>query len=264
MSCNPGRFTTCSFLVFSFSTFLFAQSVPSSDPQALAHAAQSIAALTGGTTISDVTLTGNVTWNGGATDTGTATLRALGSGESRMDLALTSGTRTEIRDAQTGTPLGQWFAPNNTSGYFASQNCWTDAVWFFPVLGSLAAGPNVVLSYLGQTTWNGESVQHIQSYVYQANWPTIPGPTPQQLSSIDFYLDATTLLPSAVTFNAHPDDNTNTNLLIEVDFSNYQTVSGVVVPMQIQKYQQGNLMINLSLSGASFNTGLSLSIFTIN
>jgi hypothetical protein len=242
----------------------FAQSQPPSDPQALAYASQSIAALTGGVAISDVTLTGNVTWNGGWSDTGTATLRALGSGESRMDLALTSGTRTEIRDAQTGALLGQWFAPNNTSGYFASQNCWTNAVWFFPVLGSLAAGPNVVLSYLGQTTWNGESVQHIQSYIYQANWPTIPGPTPQQLSTIDFYLDAATLLPSAVTFNAHPDNNATTNLLIEIDFSNYQTVSGVTVPMQIQKYQQGNLMVNLTLSGASFNTGLSLSIFTIN
>jgi hypothetical protein len=253
----------CIAVAIALTCFSSAQNQPPSDPQAVAYAAQSIAALTGGTAISDATLSGTVTWNGGA-DTGTATLRALGSGESRMDLALTSGTLTEIRDAQTGTPLGQWFAPNNTSGYFASQNCLTDAVWFFPVLGSLAAGPNVVLSYLGQTTWNGESVQHIQSYVYQANWPSIPGPTPQQLSTIDFYLDATTLLPSAVTFNAHPDNDATTNLLIEVDFSNYQTVSGVTVPMQIQKYQQGNQMVNLVLSGASFNTGLSLSIFTIN
>jgi hypothetical protein len=181
-----------------------------------------------------------------------------------MDLTLTSGTRTEIRDAQTGIPLGQWFAPNNASGYFASQNCWTDAVWFFPAMGSLAAGPNVVLSYIGQTTWNGESVQHIQSYVYQANSSSVPSPTPQQLSTIDFYLDATTLLPSAITFSAHPDNNASTNLLIEIDFSNYQNIGGVVVPMQIQKYQQGNLVVNLVLSGASFNTGLSLSIFAIN
>jgi len=133
----------------------FTQGQPASDPQALAYAAQSIAAMSGSTAISDVTLTGTVTWNGGSTDTGTATLRALGTGESRMDLALTSGVRTEIRDARTGVQLGQWLAPNNTSGYFASQNCWTDAVWFFPALGSLAAGPNVVLSYIGQETRNG-------------------------------------------------------------------------------------------------------------
>jgi len=239
------------------------QGQPASDPQALAYAAQSIAAMSGSTAISDVTMTGTVTWNGGGTDTGTATLRALGTGESRMDLALTSGVRTEIRDDQTGAQLGQWVAPNNASGNFASQNCWTDAVWFFPVLGSLAAGPNVVLSYIGPTTWNGESVQHIQSYVYQSN-PLGLTPSPQQLSTMDFYLDATTLLPAAVTFSAHPDNDATTNLLIEADFSNYQAVGGVVVPMHIQRYQQGNLMVDIVVTGASVNTGLPLSIFTVN
>jgi hypothetical protein len=160
-----------------------AQNQPSSDPQAVAFAAQAIAVLTGGTAISDVTLTGSVTWNGGVADTGTATLRALGTGESRMDLALTNGTHTEIRDAQTGPQLGQWIAPNNASGNYASQNCWTDAVWFFPVLSSLAAGPNVVLSYIGPTTWNGANVQHIQSYIYQANQLGLT-PSPQQLSTM--------------------------------------------------------------------------------
>jgi hypothetical protein len=208
--------------------------LPVSDPQAVAYAAQSIAAMTGRTAISDVTLAGTVTWYVGDTDTGTATLRALAPGESRMDLALTAGTRTEVRDAQTGVQLGEWFAPNNTSGVFASQNCWTDAVWFFPVLGSLAASPNVVLSYIGSTTWNGEGVQQIQSYVYQPN-PLGLTPSPQQLSTMNFYLDANTLLPAAVTFNSHPDNDANTNLLVEVDFSNYQTVSGAVVPMHIQR-----------------------------
>jgi hypothetical protein len=253
--------TLVAIAVLSYSSL--AQSQPPSDPQAVTYAAQSIAAMTGSTTISDVTLTGTVTWYVGGTDTGTATLRALGAGESRMDLALTAGTRTEIRDAQTGPQLGEWFAPNNTSGNFASQNCWTDAVWFFPVLGSLAAGPNVVLSYIGPTTWNGESVQQIQSYVYQSNQLGLT-PSPQQLSTMNFYLDATTLLPAAVTFNAHPDNNSTTNLLVEIDFSNYQTISGVVVPMHIQKYQQGNLMVDVVVTGASFNTGLSLSIFTVN
>jgi outer membrane lipoprotein-sorting protein len=250
-------------LVVFLSNSASAQNQPPSDPQALTYAAQSIAAMAGSTTISDVTLTGTVTWYGAGTDTGTATLRALGTGESRIDLTLTAGIRTEIRDAQTGVQLGQWIAPNNISGNFASQNCWTDAVWFFPVLGSLAAGPNVVLSYVGPTTWNGESVQQIQSYVYQSTQTGLT-PTPQQLSTMNFYLDATTLLPAAVTFNAHPDNNAATNLLVEVDFSNYQTFSGVVVPTHIQKYQQGNLMVDVVVTAASFNTGLSPSIFTIN
>jgi hypothetical protein len=236
------------------------QNPPASNPQAVTYAAQSIAAMVGSVSISDVTLTGSVTWNG--PDTGTATLQALGTGESRMDLALTSGTRTEIRDAQTGVPLGKWIAPNNASGSFAYQNCLTDAVWFFPSLGSLAAIPNVVLLYVGEETHNGATVQHLQSYVYQSGQTS--SPSPQQLSTTDFYLDAATFLPQAVTFNTHPDTDPSTNLLVEVDFSNYQTISGVAVPMHIQRYQQGSLMVDIAVSGASFNSGLSLSVFTIN
>ena len=242
----------------------FAKSKRPSDPQALVYAAQSIAAMSGGTTVSDVTLTGNVSWNGPGAGSGKATLRALGTGESRMDLALSAGTWTEIRDAQTGMPLGQWTAPSGTSGYFAYQNCQTDAVWFFPVLGSLAAGPNVVLSYIGQETLNGESVQHIQSYIYEANPPAGVTPTLQQLSTMDFYLDSTTLLPAAIIFNAHPDDVASSNLNAEIDFSNYQSLNGAMVPTTIQETSQGAVIASITVTAASFNTGLSLSLFSIN
>src|ERR1035438_504149 len=63
---------------------VFAQTQPPSDPQALSYAAQSIAAMVGIVSISDVTLSGTVTWN--SSDTGTAIFRALGTSESRMDL----------------------------------------------------------------------------------------------------------------------------------------------------------------------------------
>jgi hypothetical protein len=245
-----------SIVIVPFSTSTLAQSPPPSDPQALTFAAQSIAAMTGRTNISDVTITGNVTWNGIA---GTAALKALGTGESRMDLSLSSGTRTEIRDVQTGMPLGKWINTDGTSGHFASHNCSTDAVWFFPVLGSLAAGQNVVLSYIGQESRDGASVQHLQSYVYQG-----PPPTPQQLSTMDFYLDANTLLPVAITYNEHPDNSLTTNLLVEVDFANYQNIGGVNVPTHIQRFQQGALMVDFTVSGAAFNTGLQISNFTIN
>jgi hypothetical protein len=251
-------------LLLSHPKLTHGQTQPPSDPQALALAGQSIAALTGGNSISDITLSGNVTWNGVGTETGNITLKALGNGESRIDLALTDGTRTEIRDAQTGIALGQWINPDATSGSIASHNCWTDATWFVPALGSLAAGPNVVLSYIGQETRNGETVQHIQSYLYQANWPTGITPTPQQLSTMDFYLDSTTLLPSSALFNAHPDNDPATNLAVEIDFSNYQSTSGMAVPMHIQKYSEGNLLMDITISDASFNTGLSLSAFAIN
>jgi hypothetical protein len=243
-----------------------AKNPPQSDPQALAFATQAMAALTNGVAISDVTLNGNVTWIAGSDNaTGTATLLAKGTGESRIDLALSDGTRTEIRDASTGENQGKWISQNGSSGLFAPQNCGTDAAWFFPALSSLTARTNVVLLYIGQENRNGASVQHLQSYIYQPpNGKPQTGPTYQQLSTMDFYLDASTYLPVTVVFNAHPDDDASTNLLVEVDFSNYQAINGFMVPMHVQRFLQGNLLVDLTLSSASFNTGLPLSDFGVS
>ncbi|HEV2395823.1 MAG TPA: hypothetical protein VGS27_02625 [Candidatus Sulfotelmatobacter sp.] len=236
-----------------------------SSTQALTYAAQAMAALTGGNAITDVTLTGTGAWTlGPETDNGNATFLASGTNESRMDLTLSSGTRTEIRDAQTGTRIGEWIAPNQSSGMFAYHNCVTDAVWFFPALGSLAGGSNIVFTYIGQETRNGQSVQHIQSYQPSSTALGPSGFNPQQLSVMDFYLDSVTFLPSSITFNVHPDNDSASNLLVEIDFSNYQTVNGFSVPMHIQKYLQGTLLIDLTVSTAAFNTGIPLSEFAIN
>lgn len=259
------RFSVAALLVVATLPSFAVTKETASNSQALSYAAQSIASLTGGNSINDVTLTGTVTWTAGSdTETGTATLSALGTGESRMDLALSTGTRTDIRDSSTGTPLGKWITQGNASGMFAFHNCQTDAVWFFPALGSLVGGANVVFSYVGLETRNSMNVQHIQSYMYQSISSASSKPSLQTLSTMDFYLDATTLLPSAITFNAHPDNNAGANISVEVDFSNYQAVEGITVPMHIQKYVQGTLTIDLTVSSAVFNTGLSLSTFAVH
>ena len=150
--------------LFSSSDLVLAQMQSTSNTQAAQFAVQSITALTGGNSISDVTLRGSVTWTAGSDNqTGTATLLASGTGESRMDLVLSGGRLTEIRDASNGVSRGKWVAPSGTSGKISSHNCQTDAVWFFPALSSLALKPNVVLSYVGRETRKGVTVQHIRS-----------------------------------------------------------------------------------------------------
>jgi len=236
--------------------------VPVSDPEAVALAAKSIAAMTGGHPVQDATLTGTATRTAGGSDTGTVTLRALGNEESRVDLALTGGTRTEVRDSSTGVPLGKWIAEDGSSGTFTGHNTFTDAVWFFPPLGSLAAPSDVVLSYVGAETRDGESVQHLRSYVYQPPLPGQPSPNAEQLSTMDFYLDATTLLPVAEVFNQHPDNNALVNIPVEVDFSDYRAFSGVLVPLHIDKSVNGSPRLQVTITGATFNSGLTDSMFT--
>ncbi len=70
---------------------------PTSDPQAVALVHRSLAELTGGVAVTDVTLTGTAHRIAGSDDeTGTATLEATSAGDSRVDLLFPSGNRTEI------------------------------------------------------------------------------------------------------------------------------------------------------------------------
>lgn len=134
--------------------------------------------------------------------------------------------------------------------------------WFFPALGTLNASSGVSLSYLGQEVRKGVAVQHLQTHILKLG--RISNPRPQQLGTTDFYLDATTLLPVALKFNAHPDKDMNTDLSVEVEFSSYLTINGILVPTHIQRRQDGSLIYDLFVSSAALNTGVALSTFAIN
>jgi hypothetical protein len=239
-----------------------AQNPPASDPTALTYAAQAITALTNGNSINDVTLNANVTSTlGDSSDTGTGTFEAKGINESRVDLNLNSGARSDVRNIATGAPGGAWARNGAASTAYASHNCWTDAAWFFPALSALTqnANPGFIFAYIGQEQHGGVNTQHIQVYQWASQGP----PNLGQLSKIDFYLDPVSSLALAVAFNAHPDDDMSTNIPVEIDFANYQTVSGIQVPFHFQKIFNGNLVLDVTVTNALVNTGLSDNLFAL-
>jgi hypothetical protein len=235
---------------------------PVSDPHALALAAKALTALSNGVTVTDATLTGTTTWTTGPdAEKGTVTLKAKGAGQSRMDLALGGGNRSEIRTISKGFPQGAWVGGDGKTTAYASHNCWTDASWFFPALSSLAAAqtnPNVVLSYVGAETRNAASVEHLQANTYSPQFLSA-----QPWSTVDVYLDASSLLPIATTFNTHPDDDAGTNIVLEVDFSDYQSANGVLAPFRIQQFVQGSLTLDIAINSVALNAGLPDSDFAI-
>jgi hypothetical protein len=237
---------------------------PASNPMAVSLARQSIAALTGGATIADVTLTGNVTSSlTSDNDTGTGTFSAQGTAESRVDLTLSTGTWTEIRDSQTGPPKGQWASANQNPHPMSPRNCTTDPVWFFPALTSLGGRPNQLFKYIGQEIRNGTAVQHIRSYRSDPKLPQAVKLRYEALTGVDFYLDTSTMLPVALSFSVHPDDGSDIDLPTVVEFSNYQNINGISVPMRIRKYMQGNLLLDISVSNVTLNSGLANASFAI-
>jgi hypothetical protein len=251
------------FAVLLTSLCSHAQNPPPSDPFAITLAQQSMAALTSGGTLNDVTLNASVTSTVGTDyDPGNATFYAKGRSESRVDFNLTTGgTRAEVRNIVTGTPGGAWKTNGGTPTRFTPHNCFTDASWFFPALSSLSqtANPNFVFSYVAKEQHGRVNAQHIRVY----HWSPLQGTPSAALSTMDLYLDAVSLLPIAIGFQSHPDDNMGTNLPTEIDFAKYQSVNGFQVPFHFQRIFNGGVVLDVTVTSASFNSGLPDTLFTL-
>jgi len=229
------------------------------DAQAVLVLQRSLAALAGTAPVTDVTLTGTVTRIAGSdNDSGTVTLKATTVGQARIDLNLPSGPRSEVIDVSQASPTGSWSGPDGTWHPVAPHNLLGDPSWFFPtfLIHRVLSAPSYVVSPMDAETMDGVAVEHLK--IYQQS-----GPPSQQaaLSQIDIYLNASTLLPVAILFNAHPDDDALVNIPTQIKFSNYQVVQGASVPYHIQKYIQSGLALDVMVTGAQVNSGLSATDF---
>lgn len=251
------------FFLFVFSVCAVAANAPASDPLAVTLAQQSVAALTGGAPVNNVTLNANViSILGSDSETGTGTLEAKGTSESRVDLSLSSGSHSEVRNIANGAPAGAWERNGGAPTAYAQHNCWTDAAWFFPALSSLTqtANPNFIFKYIGQEQHGGVATQHVR--VFQIV-PQDTGGVFLRLSASDFYLDVNSNLPLAVASKVHADNDMNTDIPTEVRFATYQAVSGIQVPFHIQRMLNGGVVLDVTVTSAAFNQGLADSLFTL-
>jgi len=244
-----------------------ASQAPVSDPQAVALASRAFGLLVGSSALQDITLTGSATRTVGADEeSGTVMLRALGNSESRIDLNLSNGQRSEMRTSLNGAPQGVWLGTSGSNNAMAQHNCLTDAAWFFPAFTVLSqlSNPNLIVKYLGEETRGQESVQHLRFFLTIPDSSVDPSGLYSRLTQEDLYLDATSLLPVALAFNTHPDNNALVKIPVEIDFSNYQAVNGAQVPFHIQKFLNGTLLLDITVQSAELNSGLADSVFSSN
>ena len=86
----------------------------------------------------------------------------------------------------------------------------------------------------------------------------------QGLSAVDLYLDPKSMLPLALAFNTHPDNDFLVNIPVEIRFGDYRNASGVLVPFHIQKFLQGTLTLDLTVANAAVNSGVPPTMFSIS
>jgi hypothetical protein len=235
---------------------------PTRDPQALTLIASSLKALTGSVTVNDVIVQATANYVAGSDEeTGTATLTASGNQESLVQLNLSGGSRQEIRNG----PAGAWIGPDGTAHSMAIHNCWTDASWFLLALTleAVAAEPQTAVAYLGTDTTKGRPLLHLQVTRAPASQTADVTALIQTLSTMDIYFDPQSFLPLVLDFDTHPDNDANTNIPVEIQFGNYQNNNGALVPLRIQKYLQGSLLLDFVVTNVSINSDVPASAFTL-
>jgi hypothetical protein len=259
------RVLVCSVLILNSPSLVPAQQATPATPQAAALLQGSLSALNANQPLTDITLTASARRIAGSDDeSGTATLKAIASGASSMNLSLSAGAHSEIMNASATSPTGSWSGPDAIVHPMAYHNLLTTPSWFFPTFALAASysAPGAQVTYVGPETRNSQSVQHLT--ITQASpIATPPGiPTYAHLTQLDFYLDSTTLLPAALTFNTHPDNNMLLDIPVEIRFTSYTSVNGAQIPFHIQKFINNTLALDLQLQSAILNSGLSISSFT--
>jgi len=241
------------------------QSQPPATVQVPVFLQQSLGALTKGMAINDVTLTGSARRVAGSTDeTGTATLQALTTGETRVGWSFPSGVQTEILTNSVNGPAGQWIGPDGTSQIIPQHNLFIDPAWFFPALLIYRAtsSQSSVLIDVGSEVRDGQPVEHLTMSQQFPGTTTSISALMQHLSETELYVDPSSLLPVAIAFKIHPDKNVLRDIPAEIRFSDYRIVSGAQVPFHVQRYVSGVLTLDLQFQTVALNTGLAPSVVT--
>jgi hypothetical protein len=243
---------------------------------------QSLAALTGGSPLTDVTMTGayQVT-NASGTQSGTITLVATASGQGQSTVTLPSGRYAEIRSISAGSANMIETGPDGVPHAISTQSAVSpNPAWFCPALVLAAASfPNYSSSYVGQETFNGQAVQHLAVWWLPGSSNSFASATLiqfwQHITRHDIYLDASSLLPVAMTFLLHPYDpqnpgkplvmyrGGNSDGIVQLLFSDYQVVQGRPVALHIHgtlKTGAGTVTSDIHISSVTFNTGATITM----
>ena len=231
---------------------------PTRDSQSLSVLKSTLAAF-GGTLPADSTATGSVTVVAGSQEEqGTVRILTRGSSQSLEDVVLPNSDQTTVycnfmaaqSDGTSQQPLNGGVAITAQTAFFP-----------LPLLVGAENNPDISFQYVALESVNGAPAHHLRM------WNTFTSrPFSQALSKYsvrDIWIDAASSLPVKFTYTQQA-GNTVAQILVEVDLSNYQSVSGIAYPHQITKSLNGTPWLTISIQNVAFNTGLTDSNFSIN
>jgi outer membrane lipoprotein-sorting protein len=235
-----------------------ATQTPQRDAQAVAILQQSVAAMAS-TVPSDSSATGTVTViEGSTTQTGAIQILTLGPTQTSEILNLTNGQRSiiysngdalETTATQSANPPLELIVTDQSPDFP------------LPLILSALNNPDASFRYIGQEALNGVSVQHVQFWNSFSSKPHLQKLAP--FSMRDLWIDPTSAMPLKIAYSRRAGGGAIPAIPIEVFFSNYTNVNGVLYPFQINKSLNGTPWQKITIQSVSFNTGLTAAQFKV-
>lgn len=212
-----------------------------------------IASVFSGTqTITSIQLTGTAHWYAGSLqDSGPVTLSASSSGAATMKLDLaTKGSWTESQSAIAAGMTCEWIGSDAIAHQGDMMNCNRPVVWFLPLI---SLQPSIIPSGvgvldLGTGALDAGTYRHLQVGAAFSSIPASLLTESTQASLTDIGFDPASLLPEVLSYEVHPDNGTQVQVLIDVLYSNYQKTGGVEIPYKIQRYVNGALELEIDVT----------------
>jgi len=239
-----------------------APTTPTRDPQAITILTQCLQAAGGTQAISaiqDFTGTGTITYNWANQNVaGSVTVKGRGTGQFRLDADLPNGKLSWA--VSKGDGFYQELDGRTRHIFFQNAVNFGSLTFPYVAIAASLSDTSTSVSYIGVNVQNGQKTYDIRM---QQNFSTDRDPTGilSKLTKRDFFIDATTFQVVSISDMVHPEKITTIDIPHEMQFSDYQTVNGVVVPFSISELADGQHTYTIQLSQITFNTGLQDSDF---
>jgi len=233
------------------------------DPQALSVVTQALNAAGGQAAlggIQDVAGSGTITyyWAGDQVQ-GNVTVKGRGVAQFRLDATLPTG----IRSIKANNGAGSVSEPDGTTTpipFYQAVNMGSS--FAFPVGKLLAAlqDPSTNITYGGLLTRGGSQVYDIRIAGLQAPAP-IASASPTRLPMEEFFIDSTAFHIVSILSRAYAKDGSLRTRPAEIQFSDYRTVKGILVPFSVTNLIDGQCTFTIQLAQVTLNNNLSDSDF---
>lgn len=233
-------------LLLTVAVFAQTPSPQETNPQALAQLTQAIVTFWGTETPQSIELDGAIISHVPPGQSGHAVIRVESSGRSTFE----SDFGSEKHVATTSTPDDHsGCQQTGTDGVLhqrAIHNCFLAANPLFPLV--------TLSSHLSDSTI---SFQDKGGSSIQVSFPLAdadPGALPllKHLSMMLITFDPQTHLPVTVDYSEHPEKSAKADISAEIQYSDYRSVSGAMIPYSIQKYLNGTLVFEIHADKVTF------------